>query len=82
MAPSNPITYTATRATNDTTHVVVGGNTTTIPMPIMAFSAAIHDWRSGVLVQDAFPTLNPDQREFIMTGLLPDQWDTLFKESQ
>ena len=28
-------------------------------------------------VQDVFPTLDADQREFIMTGMTPVEWDTL-----
>tara|TARA_R100000742_G_C4279094_1_gene102912 strand:- start:1763 stop:1921 length:159 start_codon:yes stop_codon:yes gene_type:complete len=28
-------------------------------------------------VQDVFPTLDADQREFIMTGVTPAEWDNL-----
>tara|TARA_A100001388_G_C28297119_1_gene279228 strand:+ start:55 stop:300 length:246 start_codon:yes stop_codon:yes gene_type:complete len=28
-------------------------------------------------VQDVFPTLNADQREFIMTGCTPEEWEYL-----
>lgn len=35
-------------------------------------------YRGGALVQDAFPGLNATQREFIITGLLPTEQDTLF----
>jgi hypothetical protein len=38
-------------------------------------------WATGVdkrMVQDAFPELNADQREFLLTGILPDEWDALF----
>jgi len=28
-------------------------------------------------VQDVFPTLNADQREFIMTGCTPSEWEYL-----
>ena len=27
---------------------------------------------------DAFPELTPDQREFLMTGTTPQEWDYLF----
>lgn len=30
------------------------------------------------LIQDVFPDLRPDQREFIKTGITPDQWKELF----
>lgn len=29
----------------------------------------------GALVQDAFPHLPPEEREFLLTGITPDQWD-------
>jgi len=36
-------------------------------------------WHNGTaLIQDAFPWLTVDEREFIMTGLLPDEWDRLY----
>ena len=37
-------------------------------------------WRhiNGSLIQDAFPTLNADQREFILTGITPEEWRKLF----
>lgn len=32
------------------------------------------DWMAGMLIQDAFPHLTPDEREFLMTGIMPDEW--------
>ena len=32
-------------------------------------------WRSGTLIQNAMPNLTADEREFIMTGATPDEWD-------
>ena len=29
----------------------------------------------GVLLQDAFPNLTPAEREFIMTGITPAEWE-------
>lgn len=31
----------------------------------------------GVLVQDVFPHLSPDDREFIMTGVLAEEWNEM-----
>ena len=37
-------------------------------------------WRdSDVMIQNAFPHLTDDQREFIMTGIMPDSWEEIFK---
>lgn len=32
-------------------------------------------YNSGVMVQHAFPHLTPAEREFIMTGTTPEEWD-------
>ena len=31
----------------------------------------------GVLIQDAFPNLTAEQREFYKTGITPDEWEAL-----
>ena len=40
----------------------------------------IEAWQRGALIQNAMPNLNPDQREFIMTGITPGSWDEAFEE--
>ena len=35
-------------------------------------------WDEGMLIQDAFPFLTADQREFLMTGTPPEVWDAMF----
>lgn len=30
------------------------------------------------LIQDAFPELTADQREFILTGITPEEWKEMF----
>ena len=34
----------------------------------------------GVLIQNAFPHLNSDEREFIMTGITTEEWNAEFGE--
>ena len=36
------------------------------------------EWRSGALIQNAFPHLTPDEREFILTGYTPEDWEAMF----
>lgn len=36
--------------------------------------------RKQVLIQDAFPELNEDEREFMLTGITPDEWNVLFND--
>ena len=38
----------------------------------------IDHWLGGALIQDAMPHLDADQREFLMTGITPDEWDEAF----
>jgi len=35
-------------------------------------------WEGGTLLQDAFPMLNASEREFIKTGITPQQWEDYF----
>lgn len=34
----------------------------------------------GVTIQEVFPNLSPDEREFIKTGITPEEWNELFLE--
>lgn len=38
------------------------------------------DWQSGTLIQLVMPNLSADEREFIMTGITPSEWDEIFDE--
>ena len=39
------------------------------------------DWKeNGKLIQEVFHMLTPEQREFIMTGVTPQEWDRLNEE--
>ena len=40
------------------------------------------NWRKGMFAQDAFPRLNADEREFIMTGYTPESWADMFPEEE
>jgi hypothetical protein len=37
------------------------------------------DWEKGGLAQDVFPDLTADEREFIVSGITPEEWEGLFK---
>lgn len=34
----------------------------------------------GMLIQHAFPDLSADEREFLMTGITPEEWNETFEE--
>jgi hypothetical protein len=42
----------------------------------------IETWKAGVLIQRAMPNLTPDQREFLMTGYTPSDWEKMFGSSE
>ena len=49
----------------------------TMDLPIT--EEEIELYNNGALIQNAFPHLTPDQREFYMTGITSEEWDDLFK---
>jgi hypothetical protein len=49
-----------------------------LPVTLDQFSA----WRAGMLAQDAFPNLSADDREFIISGLTPEDWKALYGEPE
>lgn len=48
-----------------------------LPITIDQLNAYLYE---GILLQNAFPNLTPDQREFILTGTTPEEWDEAFPE--
>ena len=41
---------------------------------------ALQAWQGGMLAQDAMPNLSAAEREFIMTGITPYEWDNMFED--
>ena len=61
---------------------LISGKVHTLELPIT--EQQLFDYESGKLglIQNAFPHLDDDQREFIMTGITHEEWDELFKEEE
>jgi hypothetical protein len=57
-------------------------NTIKLDMIQMVFDDCYVAWSEGAFIQDAFPMLNQDQREFIQTGLTPEDWSMLFADDR
>ena len=36
------------------------------------------NWKNGMLIQNAMPNVNPGDREFIKTGITPEEWEETF----
>ena len=48
-------------------------------MEIDVTCSQIYDWEvEGMLIQQAMPNLTADEREFIKTGITPQEWDDMF----
>jgi len=57
-------------------------NTMELNIDYETFEKQLGLYRDGMLIQDAFPMLNRDEREFIMTGLTPEIWDSMMHEEE
>ena len=40
----------------------------------------VADYDNGALLQNAFPNLNADEREFYKTGITAEEWEVSFGE--
>jgi hypothetical protein len=56
------------------------GKIHTMDLPIT--EEQVNSYMGGELIQDAFPNLTPDEREFIKNGITPDEWDEMFCEEE
>ena len=49
---------------------------------INATANEINRWRNGALIQNALPHLTDEDREFLMSGITPEEWDAHFGEEE
>ena len=54
----------------------------TMELPISQEHLDIYDTVGDILVQDAFPNLDKEQREFLISGITPDEWNNTFGEEE
>ena len=47
-------------------------------MSIQVTQAQIDAWKGGELIQNAMPNVSADEREFIKTGITPEEWENTF----
>jgi hypothetical protein len=53
-----------------------------VNIPISDVILAWRIWMAGTMIQDAFYFFTPDEREFIKTGITPEEWDVIFKDAK
>lgn len=56
------------------------GNINTKEIPVTEVQIA--NWEAGMLIQNAMPNISADDREFIMTGITPEEWKAIFGEER
>ena len=54
----------------------------TMELPISQEHLDIYDTVGDILVQDAFPNLDKEQREFLISGITPDEWTKTFGDEE
>jgi hypothetical protein len=55
---------------------MVSGITRTKDFPVTR--EQLHAWQTGTPIQRAIPHLSADDREFLMTGITPEEWAKTF----
>ena len=53
------------------------GETNAMDLPVTL--KQVKQWRGGGLIQDVFPDLTIEEREFIKTGITPTEWKQVDK---
>lgn len=52
-----------------------------VAMPLEQFLFCYYNWKNRKMhIQDAFPMLSDDARNFLQTGITPDIWDLFYGE--
>lgn len=60
----------------------ISGKLNELELPInhVEFANCLQAYRRGALLQDAFSALDAAQREFVKTGITPQEWEEMFGE--
>ena len=55
----------------------ISGKVNSLDLPVTKLQLEV--WKSrGVPIQNAFPNLTPDEREFLKTGITSEEWEAMF----
>lgn len=75
--------FRLTKLNNTDTRVTWGKKSIVMPIPIEEISQCWYNWQmKGMHIQEAFPNMIPEYREFILTGITPTEWDEIFKDEE
>jgi len=59
---------------------LVSGETNVMDLPVTQMQ--LQEWKNGGLIQNVFPDLTPDEREFIQTGITPNEWQQVEQDME
>lgn len=69
-------------ADGDKTIISHSARRITVDQKLDTINRCWYHWQmKGEFIQQAFPMLSGAEREFLMTGITPEQWNEIFKES-
>lgn len=57
-------------------------HTRELPISEQEFARGVVHYSNGAFIQDAFPMLSADDREFLLTGITPEEWDDIFSNKE
>ncbi len=83
MHPRNGIEFKLTEINRTQTRIEFNGKSVVFDLPISDVSQRWYNWQMrGMFIQEAFDVVPKELREFLMTGLTPTEWDSIFKEKE
>lgn len=59
---------------------VMTGEKNTMLLPVT--NEQIDRWQNGELIQNVFPHLTPSEREFLISGVTPEEWDVVNEDME
>lgn len=75
--------FTLYRSSYKETCIQLGNNAFIVKQPIEILLRAWYKWQIlGMFIQDAFSMLDDEEREFILTGITPEQWHEMFGKDE
>jgi hypothetical protein len=60
---------------------VFGNHELVFPYKFERVKEAVTKWQNGAYMQEVFRFMNEDEREFLISGIAPAQWNKMFKEN-
>jgi hypothetical protein len=75
------LTYHFTRKNDKQTSVVCNRKSIILDMPLEEIAQCYYNWQMrGMHIQNAFPNMPAEQREFLLTSITPTEWNEIFKD--